>query len=104
MPSNAASTRFALLAAQVLIRNGERNAQGGGWQLPVGNAIRNHFDGETLCFADRFFPSLAVGHHAGRLKSFGDPAAVFFAIQINRQLHPFIMPARQRELPSMAVR
>ena len=36
-------------------------------------------------------PSLAVTHNARKFESFGDPAAIFLAVQVNRQIHFFIV-------------
>ena len=58
----------------------------------MGDAVGNYLNREALRIADRLVPSLAVAHHARKLESFGDPAAIFLAIQIDRQLHFFIIP------------
>ena len=89
--SNAARTPLALLAGQLLIGNRKRNVEGGRGKLLVCNAVSNHFDSEALSIADRFIAGLSVTHHAWKFKGLGDPATVFFPIQINRQLHPFII-------------
>lgn len=55
------------------------------------NAVSDDFDGEPLSVTDRLIASLPTTHHARKLKSTGDPATVFFPIQINRQIHAFII-------------
>jgi hypothetical protein len=55
----------------------------------MGDAVCNDFDREALSIADGLYSSLAVTHHAWNLQSFGDPAAILLAVQINRQIHPF---------------
>ncbi len=89
--SNAARTRFALLAGQLLIWDSERNVEGGGGKFLVRNAVSNDFDSKALSVADRFFSGLPVAHHAGKLKGLGDPATVFLSIQIYRQVHFLII-------------
>ena len=55
------------------------------------NAISNYLNGEALDIDDRFAPALAIAHYTWQFKSFSDPAAVFFQLQINRQIHTFIL-------------
>jgi hypothetical protein len=57
----------------------------------VRDAVGDYFDRETLCVADCFFPSLPVTHHARKFECFCDPAAVFFAVQVDGQFHSFIV-------------
>ena len=64
----------------MLIRNRERNVEGGRRKFLVCNAVSYDFDGEALSVADRLIASLPVTHHAGKLKGIGDPAAVFLPI------------------------
>ena len=89
--SNAARTRRGLLAGQLLIWNSEGNAEGGRRKLTVDDPVGNDLDSEAFSLTDRLVPSLSVTHYAGKLESFGDPAAIFLAIQVNRQIHDFII-------------
>jgi len=76
----------------LLIGNRKRNVEGGRGKLLVCNAVSNHFDSEALSIADHFITGLSLTHHAW--KGLGDPATVFFPIQINGQLHCFIIILR----------
>lgn len=89
--SKAARTRLALLAGQLLIWNREGNVEGGRRKFLVCNSVSNDLNSEALSVADRFIASPPVTHHARKLKGIGDPATVFLPIQINRQLHFFII-------------
>lgn len=57
----------------------------------VRNAVGNDLNGETLSITDRFITSLAVTHDSRKFEGVGDPAAVVLLLQLNRQLHPFII-------------
>jgi len=63
--------------------------EGRGWQLALSDSIRDDLNGEALGVANRFFACLAVAHDARQLERLGNPAAVFFAIEIDRQVHFF---------------
>jgi len=71
----------------MLIRNRESDGKGGRWELSVSDAIRYDLNGTALSVADSFIASVAVAHHTWKLHGLGDPPAVFFPIQINRQVH-----------------
>ena len=58
------------------------------------DAVGNDFDSEALSIADRFITSSPVTHHTRKLEGISDPATVFLPIQINRQVHPFIISCR----------
>ena len=58
------------------------------------NAIRKNLNRKPLSVADRFFPSLAVAHHAGQLERFGNPAPVVFPLQLDGQIHLFMITSR----------
>ena len=45
-------TRLALDAGQLLIRDRERNIEARGWQLAMGDTIRNDVDSESLYRGD----------------------------------------------------
>ena len=55
------------------------------------DTVGNHFDCEAFGIANRLVPSLAVTHDARKLESFGDPAAIFLAVEVYRQIHFFII-------------
>ena len=57
----------------------------------MGNPVGDHLDREALGAADRAVAGLAVTHHPGQFEGFSDPAAVFLAVQLNRQIHSFII-------------
>ena len=57
----------------------------------MGDAGCNDFDREAFHIADGLVSSFAVTHHPRNLQCFGDPAAVFLAVQVNRQIHFFII-------------
>ena len=86
----------------MLIWNSEGNAEGGRRKLTVDDAVSNDLDSEALSVADRLVPSLAVTHHARKFESFGDPAAIFLAVQVNRQIHFFIILPRGNGRPRKA--
>ena len=86
-----ARTRLALLAGQLLIRNREGNAKSRRRELTVGDAIGKHLDREVLSSTDRFFAELAVTHHSRKLENFRDPAAVFLPVQVDCQIHSFMI-------------
>lgn len=92
--SNAAKTRFALLAGQLLIRNCEGHAERRRRKLIVGDAISYNLYGESLNITDRFVPGQAVTHYAGKFGDVCDPASVLFPIKFDRQPHPFIILPR----------
>jgi hypothetical protein len=62
----------------------------------MSDTVCNDLDSEALDIDDRLVAALAVAHYAWQLKSLRDPAAIFLEIQINRQIHSFIIPL-QRE-------
>jgi ABC-type glucose/galactose transport system permease subunit len=70
----------------------------------VGDAVCNDFDGEALGIADGLVPGFAVAHHPRNLQSFGDPSAVFLAVQVNRQIHLFIIPPQSADPDRLATR
>ena len=59
------------------------------------DASGNDFDGVALGVADRFITGLPLTHHAGKFKSVGNPPTVFLSIQINRQVHSFVISCRE---------
>jgi len=61
----------------------------------VGYAVSNDINREALRIADRFVAGLAIAHYAGKLEGFRDPAPIFFPIELDRQVHPFIIPSRE---------
>jgi hypothetical protein len=79
--SNAARTRFALLAGQLLIWNREGSLEGGRRKFLVCNTVGNDLYSEALGVTDRFITSPPVTHHARKLKGINDPATVFLPIQ-----------------------
>jgi hypothetical protein len=50
----------------------------------VSNAVLDDLVCKAFDAADRFVPALAVTHHTRKLDGLRDPAAVFFAIEVNR--------------------
>ena len=58
------------------------------------DSVGNDFDSEALSIADRFITSPPVTHHTRKLEGISDPATVFLPIQINRQVHSFIISCR----------
>lgn len=76
-----------------------------GRHFSVLDPIRNHFDSQPFCIADRFFPRRTVSHYARQLKPFGDPTPVFLAIELNGELHEtsyVISPANTPAEPSQS--
>lgn len=67
----------------------------------------NHAQGERLYAGDGFVSVLAVGHDAGQGGHLGEPAAIVFALDFNRERHggnvPF-GPAVQQGAAPDAVR
>jgi hypothetical protein len=57
----------------------------------VSDAVGNDLDREAFRIADRFIPSLAVTHYTREFENLCDPAAILFAIQLNREIHSFII-------------
>ena len=83
----AARTRLALVAGQLLTEYLEGNAEGGGWQLAMLDAVGDDLDRQFFGVADGLFPSCAVTHDAWQLRSFGNPAAIFLAVKFNGEIH-----------------
>ena len=78
----------------MLIRNLERNGESGRWNLSVRDAIGDDLDSQTLCIADRFVTSQAITHHPWQFEGLGNPAAVFLAFQVYREVHNLIILRR----------
>ena len=57
----------------------------------MSDAVGNDLDREAFRIADRFIPSLAITHHTREFENLRDPAAILFAIQLNREIHSFII-------------
>ena len=68
------------------------------------DAVGDDLDGQFFRVADGFFPSCAVTHDSGQLHGFGNPAAIFLAVEFNgknhspsiHQLAPWVSAARTR--------
>lgn len=87
MRSNAASTRRALVAGQLLTEYEKGNVESRSWQLAVFDPISDHFDGEPFGAADGLPARLPVGHDAGQFQRLGNPAAVIFPVEFNGDVH-----------------
>lgn len=55
------------------------------------NPIRDHFDSKLFGVADGLFARLSVSHNAREFERFGDPPAVVFPIDLDRQMHVLIV-------------
>jgi hypothetical protein len=56
-------------------------------------AFGNHAESEGLHAGDRFIPVLPVGHDAGQGRYFGEPTAIIFALNFNRERHGGNVPS-----------
>jgi hypothetical protein len=79
--------RFALLAARLLIRDAEGNAERRRRELDLCDAASNDLNCEALGLADRLVPPLAVTHYAWQFDRLRDPASVFLSIEVDRRIH-----------------
>ena len=61
----------------------------------MGYAVSYDLNGEALRIADRFVAGLAITHYAGKLEGLRDPAPIFFPIEFDRYVQPFIILARE---------
>ena len=50
-------------------------------------ALGNHSEGECLHASDSLVPILAINHDAGKGRYLGEPAAVDFSVNFNRERH-----------------
>lgn len=53
------------------------------------NAISDRLNRKPFRSGDSFLKRLAIGHDAGQLECFGNPASVFFSIELDRDIHAF---------------
>jgi len=51
------------------------------------DAVGDDLDGQFFRVADGFFPSCAVTHDSGQFHGFGNPAAIFLAVEFNGENH-----------------
>ena len=51
------------------------------------DAVRDYLNRELFGITDRFVASTPVAHGPRQLEGFGDPATVFFTIEIDGQIH-----------------
>ena len=65
----------------------ERDVQEFGRGFSVFEAFGDNSEGERLNPRDSFVAVRAIAHHAGQGGYFGEPAAVVFAIKLNRKRH-----------------
>lgn len=66
----------------------------------MGDSIRDHLNRQPFRLTDCFIASLAVTHHARQFHHLGYPAPIHFAVQLNGQLHPFIISAQNSSFDS----
>ena len=78
---------MALREGQVPICR-EGNGKSRRRKLAVDDAVGNDLNRKALGVADSILAVMAVTHHAGKLHCLGDPTAVVFPIDLNRQLDP----------------
>lgn len=57
------------------------------WGFSVLEALCDDAKGESLHARDGFVAVRAVAHDAGQRRHFGEPAAIVFAIELNRKRH-----------------
>jgi len=62
----------------------------------VDNTVGNDFNSEALSIADGFVPALAVTDHTWEFERLHYPAAIFLPVEVDRQIHLFIIPLRTR--------
>lgn len=82
--SNAARTRFALVARQLLIRNGKGNAKRRRGKLTMGDAVSDHLNRQPLDRTDRLVAGLTVAHNTRQFEGLRDPAPVLLPIKFDR--------------------
>ena len=80
----------------------ERDVHEFGWRLSVFETFGDHSEGERLNPRDRFVAVRAIAHHARQGGYFGEPAAVVFAIELNRKRHAWYCNSRVGCLTSAA--
>ena len=89
--SRAASTRRALVAAQLLTQYLEGHVEGGRGHVGVLDPVRNYLDGQSLGVADGIFAGFAVSHHAREFQRFGNPAPIVLTVQFDGKVHIVIV-------------
>lgn len=66
-------------------------------------AISNCLNSQFLGATDGFLPRVAVSHDARQFENLGDPAAIIFTVQLNRQLHRASIPLSGRPLVRLSL-
>ena len=66
----------------------------------MSNAVRNHLDRQPFNVADGLVMCLAITHYTGQLQGFGNPATVVLALQLNGQLHLYIIDFLDLRFPT----
>jgi len=64
----------------------------------MAHSIGDDFNGQLFRVADGFLPGGAVRHHTRQFEGFGDPAAVVFSVDLNREVH---VPYHSAHKPDM---
>ena len=78
---------MTLVAGQLVTEYLKRNAERGWREFAVLNAVGDDLDRQLFGVADGFFPCGAVTHDSGQFHGFGNPPAIFLAIEFNGENH-----------------
>ncbi len=57
----------------------------------MGDAAGDDLNGEAFGIADCLIPGPAIAHDPRKLEGFRDPAPIFLPVELDRQIHPFMI-------------
>lgn len=81
----------------MLIPNREGNAERRRRELTMRYAVGNDLNSEALSIADCLVRRLAIRHYARKLEGLSNPAPVVLPLELDRELHLFIIAPRSEE-------
>ena len=71
----------------------ERDVEEFRWDFTMLQALSNHAEGKRLDTSDGLIPVLSIGHDAGQGRDLGQPAAIVFPLNFNRERHEGNVPS-----------
>ena len=91
----AARTRLALVLWWLASCSSglKRDVDELGWGLTMFEPLSDHTKGERLDAGNGLVPVFTVGHDAGQCGYFGQPTAVVFSLNLNRECHEVNVPS-----------